>query len=148
MKSILYTIVATALISIVPFLISFNPECVPYRGIMIYSIFAILLFFPTVKEKCSHKKQKAIAFAITYVLVVAISLIDTKAIVDLLKISATYYLIPFATSAFALFILKDTKRIPLRYINTALFCALFLHFAMFIVADGQPFLTFTLMRLF
>lgn len=147
MKSILFVIVASALISIVPFLVTFNPECVPYRGIMIYSIFAILMFFTNIKERLQSKKKKAIAFAITYILVASISCIDSQAIYTLLEIkSVIYNLIPFVTTAIGLLILKDTKAIPLRHINLALFSTLFLHLAMSNTDIAQPVLTFTLIN--
>lgn len=148
MKSVLFVIVASALISIVPFLITFDPECVPYRGIMIYSIFTILMLFTNVKDRLQNKKKKAIAFAITYILVATISCIDSQAIYTLLKIdSILYNLIPFVTTAIGLLILKDTKAIPLKYINLALFSTLFLHLAMSNTDIAQPILTFTLIGL-
>ena len=148
MKSILFVIVASALISIVPFLATFNPECVPYRGIMIYSIFAILMFFTNIKERLQSKKKKAIAFAIAYILVATISCIDAQSIYTLLEIkSVIYNLIPFITTAIGLLFLKDVKAIPLRHINLALFSTLFLHLAMSNTDIAQPVLTFTLIGL-
>lgn len=148
MRSILFVIVASALISIVPFLITFDPECVPYRGIMIYSIFAILMLFTNIKERLQNKKKKAIAFAITYILVATISCIDSQAIYTLLKIDSILYdLIPFVTTAIGLLILKDAKAIPIRHINLALFSTLFLHLAMSNTDIAQPILTFTLIGL-
>lgn len=148
MKSILFVIVASALISIVPFLATFDPECVPYRGIMIYSIFAILMLSTNIKERLQGKKKKAIAFAITYILVATISCIDSQAIYTLLKIDSILYdLIPFVTTAIGLLILKDAKAIPLRHINLALFSTLFLHLAMSNTDIAQPILTFTLIGL-
>ncbi len=148
MKSILFVVVASALISIVPFLVTFDPECVPYRGIMIYSIFAILMFFTNIKERLQSKKKKAIAFAITYILVATISCIDSQAIYTLLEIkSAIYNLIPFVITTIGFLILKDTKAIPLRQINLALFSILFLHLAMSNTDIAQPVLTFTLIGL-
>lgn len=148
MKSILFVIVASALISIVPFLATFDPECVPYRGIMIYSIFAILMLSTNIKERLQGKKKKAIAFAITYILVATISCIDSQAIYTLLRIDSILYdLIPFVTTAIGLFILKDAKAIPLRHINLALFSTLFLHLAMSNTDIAQPVLTFTLIGL-
>ncbi|MCQ2102495.1 MAG: hypothetical protein MJY98_04650 [Fibrobacter sp.] len=148
MKSILFVIVASALISIVPFLITFDPECVPFRGIMIYSIFAILMLFTNIKERLQNKKKKAIAFAITYILVATISCIDSQAIYTLLKIDSILYdLIPFVTTAIGLLILKDAKAIPIRHINLALFSTLFLHLAMSNTDIAQPILTFTLIGL-
>lgn len=148
MKSILFVIVASALISIVPFLATFDPECVPYRGIMIYSIFAILMLSTNIKERLQGKKKKAIAFATTYILVASISCIDAQSIYTLLGIkSIIYNLIPFVTTAIGLFILKDAKAIPLRHINLALFSTLFLHLAMSNTDIAQPVLTFTLIGL-
>lgn len=144
MRSIIYVTVATALISITPFLISFNPECVPYRGIFIYSILAILLFFTNVKAKCVKKIQKVFTFVGTYTIVCTISLIDTKEIVELLKLSTIFYLISFVTTAFSLLLLKNVKSISIKRINLILFTILFLHLVFTNTDVNQPLLTFTL----
>lgn len=147
MKSILYVIVATALISVTPFLISFDPECVPYRGLMIYSIFAIFLIFTNLKERFS-KKAKITLFATTFICITAISIIDTWSIITLLKLNPIIYCaIPFATTAISLLILKDVKPIAFKNINLALFCILFLHLALSNTSLEQPILTFTLVGL-
>lgn len=147
MKNVLFVIVASALVSLGPFLALFDKECFPTHGLVCYSVFFILLLFTNIKAKLSSLGCRKILFAITYGLLVFISWIDLFDILELLQKAPGFYaLIPFVTPAIALVILKNSDAISIAKINLILFSVFFCHLLSFYTFLNQPILEFTLLK--
>lgn len=150
MKSFAYTLTATALVSLAPYLTLFNPECFPNaHGLFIFSILFILMLFTNIKEKVKSYKKKIIAvYVLTYTAVALISITDLHSITQLLKMDmGAYILLPLITPALALLLIKSLKPLSLSAINLALFSTLFVHLVTMNTDIGIPILSFTLLKL-
>lgn len=147
MKNLLLVIVASALVSLTPFIILFDKNCFPNHGIICFSVFLILLCFTNIKAKIKNANQQKILYTITYVLVVAISWIDMQSILNLLqKNTGVYGIIPFITAAIALIILKDSAAMQFKKINLIAFSIFFIHLISCYSFLNQPILDFTLLK--
>lgn len=148
MRNIIFTVIASALVSIAPFLALFDPNCFPTHGILIFGIFIVFLLYANIKAKIvSRKKSWILVFAV-YSLTVAVSWIDLQGILKLMdKTTGFYGIIPFVTPAIALLILKDVKAIPLRHVNLLAFSAVFIHLVSFYTSIiSYPILSFPILN--
>lgn len=144
MKSLLYIIIATALITIAPFLITFENGQDIKRGLFEYGIFAVLLIYVSLK-KYFHFYKKWILIATTYTILVILSWMDLQTILAVKKWSVEWYgIIPFAACALALVLLKDVKGFLFRQVNVILFVCFFAHFGAMKFYSEQPLFQFSI----
>lgn len=139
MQRLLYPLIASALITIVPFLMTFEKGQNIVRGLFGYEYFALLLLIVFVKSKLGHiyfaNKKELCAYAgKTLILISLIILIFIIAWLDLQNILAIkgwntgwYGLIPFATCGLAIAMVWKIKPFKFNAICFILFVALILH---------------------
>ena len=139
MKKLLYPLIASALITIVPFLLTFEKGQDIIRGLFGYEYFALLLLIVFVKSKLGHiyfanKKELRAYAGKTLILISLIILIFIIAWLDLQNILAIkgwntgwYGLIPFATCGLAIAMVWKIKPFKFNAICFILFVALILH---------------------
>ena len=144
MKSLLYLLVATALVTIAPFLITFEKGQDIKRGLLEYGIFALLLIYVSLK-KYFHFYKKWILIAAVYAILVILSWMDLQTILAVKKWSVGWYgVIPFAACALALVLLKDVKGFSFRQVNIILFVGFFAHFGAMKFYSEQPLFQFSI----
>ena len=81
MKKIVYPLIATALITIAPFLITFEKGQDIVHGLFCFSILALLLFFVLARD--SSIKMKTVALLAIYSLLFIVSVADLQNILFL-----------------------------------------------------------------
>lgn len=142
-KNLLYVFIATALVTIAPFLITFEKGQGIERGLFEYGIFAVLLIYVSLKSHISFRRKK-IFIATVYVLLVILSWIDLQTIFFVKKWSVGWYgVIPFVACALALVLVKDVSEITLRQVNIVLFISFFAHFGAMRIYSEQPLMQFS-----
>lgn len=143
MKSLLYIFAATAFVTILPFLTTFEKGQNIVRGLFEYGIFAILLFYVYLKGKCKNY-NKFIAVIMCGILLIAISWIDLQTILFVKGRNTDFYgLIPFIGSFFALILLHKVKGVSLHQVNVTLFICFFVHFISMRIYPDQPLFQFS-----
>ena len=143
MKSLLYIFAATAFVTILPFLTTFEKGQNIVRGLFEYGIFAILLFYVYLKGKCNFH-NKFIVVAICGILLMAISWVDLQTILFAQGRSVGFYgFIPFIGSCFALVLLHKVKGVSLHLVNVTLFICFFVHFISMKICPDQPLFQFS-----
>lgn len=124
---LLYPLIASALITITPFLATFEKGQDIVRGLFGYEEFAILLFFILVKNKLAKRAYAALLVA----LIVALFYIAWIDLQNLLAIKGWalgwYGLLPFATCGFALAMVWKVKPFRFNGILFILFVSLMTH---------------------
>lgn len=146
MKQILYPLIATALVTITPFLTTFEKGQDIVRGLFDYSILTLLLFLIYVKDRVKTK--------IKYLLLLIIGLLLlTTAVIDLQNI--LFYkgwsiswriIIPIATCVVSVLMLKMVKALTLNGISAFLFILLMSHFYLGSIYPEQPVLEFPIAK--
>lgn len=146
MKNFLYPLIATAMVTITPFLLTFEKGQDIIRGLFDYSILALLLLFIYVKERVRAQKKWFL------LLIVGISLF-VCAFVDLQNILAHKnwsigwrIIIPVVTCLVAMLMLKSVKSLSLNGIGVFLFTLLISHFYLFRIIPEQPILEFPIAK--
>ena len=143
-KNLLYVFIATALVTIAPYLITFEKGQGIERGLFEYGIFALLLFYVSLRNSVSFGKKNFFVAAV-YVLLVIISWIDLQTILVVKKWSVGWYgVIPFAACALALAMVKEVNEVSLRQVNIILFISFFAHFGAMRVYSEQPLMQFSI----
>ncbi len=143
MKSVLYILVATALVTIVPFLATFEKGQDIVRGLFEYGIFTILLFYLAINRRLS--RYKWISLLVAYVFLVMLSWIDLQTILFCKKQSAGLFaVVPFITCFLAMLFLKDIKGFSIRHASMILFISLFVHFGAMHFFPSQPIFQFSI----
>ena len=151
MKRLLYPLIACALITIVPFLLTFEKGQDIVRGLFDYEIFGLLLFIVFVKEKLlqntpKRTKQERTKF-IVFAAVLALSTIAliTFAWVDLQNQLAIkgwntgwYGILPFVTCCLAIAMVWQIKPFKFNNICFILFATLILHLEAYNQYPAQP----------
>lgn len=146
MKRLLYPLIACALVTIVPFLLTFENGQNIVRGLFGYEYFALLLIIVFVKEKMTKgglslrellrsSKQSILQFASWFfVLLLCILAFIWVAWIDLQNLLAIkgwstswYGILPFVTSALAIAMVWQIKPFRFNAICFILFVALILH---------------------
>ena len=158
MQRLLYPLIASALITIVPFLLTFEKGQDIIRGLFGYEYFALLLLILFVKEEISRSQSKtkaptsprvflqcpklslyAFIFILLCVLLFAIAWIDLQ---NLLAIKAQdtgwHGILPFATCGLAIAIVWKIKPFKFNTICFILFVSLILHLAALNYYAAQP----------
>ena len=134
--------ISTALMTITPYLLTFEKGQGIIRGLFEYGIFAVLLFYASLRKIFGEKKWFVPAF---YVLLVVLSWIDLLTILAEKKSDIGFYgLIPFLSSVVALALLKDVKGISVRNVNMILFVSFFAHFGAMKIYPDQPLMQFSI----
>jgi len=143
-KNLLYVFIATALVTIAPYLITFEKGQGIERGLFEYGIFALLLFYVSLRNRIPSGKKKFFVAAV-YVSLVIVSWIDLLTILVVKKWFVGWYgIIPFATCALALAMVKEVNEISLRQANVILFVSFFAHFGAMRVYSEQPLFQFSI----
>ncbi|MBO7061545.1 MAG: hypothetical protein J6W54_10710 [Fibrobacter sp.] len=146
MKRLLYPLIACALVTIVPFLLTFENGQNIVRGLFGYEYFALLLLIVFVKERLTKvglslrellrsSKQSLLRFALwSFALLLCILAFIWVAWVDLQNLLAIkgwntgwYGVLPFVTSALAIAMVWQLKPFKFSAICFILFVALILH---------------------
>ena len=141
-RTIFLVSISTALMTIAPYLLTFEKGQWIIRGLFEYGIFAVLLFYASLRKIFGEKKWFVPAF---YVLLVVLSWIDLLTILAEKKSDIGFYgLIPFVSSFAALALLKDTKGISIRNVNLVLFVSFFAHFGAMKLYPDQPLMQFSI----
>lgn len=132
MKKLLYPLIASALITIVPFLLTFEKGQDIVRGIFGFEYFAILLFIVFFKKKRW--------FLIPLVaLLFTIAWLDLQNILAIKNLSTGWYgLIPFVTCGIAIAMVWQIKPFKFNTIFFILFVALILHLEAYNQYAAQP----------
>lgn len=147
MKSVFFPGVATALVSITPFLLSFEKGQDIVRGLFDFSIFALLLVLVFVKNNCKVCKPLVLVFVIVLLFVVAfIDLGNLLAYKGGVKIG--YVFVPVITCSLAMAMVWRVKSVSINDIGVILFFSLVLHMGLFYLFPNQPLLEFPLIKAF
>lgn len=146
MKRLLYPLIACALVTIVPFLLTFENGQNIVRGLFDYEYFALLLLIVFVKEKMAKvglslrellrsSKQSLLRFGLwSFVLLLCILAFISIAWIDLQNLLAIkgwntgwYGILPFVTSLLAIAMVWQLKPFKFNAICFILFVALIFH---------------------
>ena len=141
MKRVLYPLIATALVTIVPFLSTFEKGQDIIRGLFDFSVLALLLVFLFVRDKVpfARKLLMAIIFVTLYVVAVA----DLQNILSYKGWRVGWrIIIPLATCLSAVVLLKPVKAFGLHGVSLFLFILLMAHFYLYQIFPSQPLLEF------
>jgi hypothetical protein len=132
MKKLLYPLVASALITIVPFLLTFEKGQDIVRGLFGFEYFAILLFIV-------FFKKKRLFLIPLVVLLFIIAWFDLQNLLAIKNWSTGCYgLIPFATCGIAIAMVWQIKPFKFNTICFILFVALILHLEAYYQYAAQP----------
>lgn len=144
MKRLLYPLIASALITIIPFLLTFEKGQDIIRGLFGYEYFALLLLITFVKSKL-----KKVTFTRTIILVVFIAILFAIAWIDLqnqlfIKGWSTGWFgsIPFVTCGLAVAMVWTLKSFKFNAICFILFITLVLHLETHNHYAAQPLVQF------
>lgn len=151
MKKLLYPLIAACLVTIAPFLLTFEKGQDIVRGLFCFSIFALLLLFVYFKEKCSRLWQSRALYivlaAVTSLAILAVAFIDLS---NLLAIKqwqiGLYALLPVATVAIALVMMKPVKAFSLYTISVVIFLTFVGHLVAMKFYPSQPLAVFPLIE--
>ncbi len=151
MKKLLYPLIAACLVTIAPFLLTFEKGQDIVRGLFCFSIFALLLLFVYFKEKCSGLWQSRTLYivlaAVTSLAILAVAFIDLS---NLLAIkqwqTGLYALLPVATVAIALVMMKPVKAFSLYTISVIIFLTFVGHLVAMKFYPSQPLAVFPLIE--
>lgn len=141
-KSLLYPLIGSALVTITPFLLTFEKGQDIVRGIFGFSVFVLLLLFVYV----CHKFRGVLRIAFLCVVVVTLFVIAWMDLQNLLAIkgwgTGWYGILPFATVILALVMQKPIKAFSIHAISFIVFVTLFAHLAWQNYYPVQPFAAF------
>lgn len=147
MKTVLYVLVATALITITPFLLTFEKGQDIVRGLFCYSIVVLLLFYLYIRDTQHVLKTKWFLLTLVCVAIYAVAFVD---LLNLLQIEnrkiGWLWVIPLLTCSISLVLLKSVPKIRLYTINVAMFVLLMLHLFMMQVLPSQPIFEFPIIQ--
>ena len=153
MKRLLYPLIACALVTIVPFLLTFEKGQDIVRGLFGYEYFALLLLIVYVKNRIKEipayagmTKKGLLRFALwSFVLLLCVLAFVWVAWIDLQNLLAIkgrsagwYGVLPFVTSALAIAMVWQLKPFKFNAICFILFIALILHLEAYNQYAAQP----------
>ena len=152
MKRLLYPLIASALVTIVPFLLTFERGQDVVRGLFDYEIFGLLLFIVLIKEKLLNSflakntyKSKSLNVTYATLLVILVIALVAVAWIDLQNQLAIkgwntswYGILPFATCGLAIAMVWQIKPFIFNNICFILFAALILHLEAYNLYAAQP----------
>lgn len=141
MKRVLYPLIATALVTIVPFLSTFEKGQDIVRGLFDFGVLALLLVFIFVRDKVSFLRKPLMMVVFVALCVVAIA--DLQNILSYKGGHAGWrIIIPLATCLSAVVLLKPVKALGLHGVSFFLFVLLMTHFYLYQIFPSQPLLEF------
>ena len=141
MKKILYPLVATALVTIAPFLCTFEKGQDVVRGLFDYSILALLLLFVYIMQ--SRSRMRMLLMGVIGIAVFVISVLDLQNILAYKNASVDWKnVIPVVSCIMAFFIVKSAIAMSLNGISAFLFIILMSHFFLYSLFSSQPLLEF------
>lgn len=144
MKPLLYIVVATALVTIAPFLITFEKGQDITRGLLEYGIFAVLLIYVSLKRRLLFYKKNVLV-GVTYAILAFLSWTDLLTIFAEKRWSiGVYGAIPFFTVLLSLIMLKNVRGLPLHRVSMILFVSFMVHFVAMRVCPSQPLFQFSI----
>lgn len=140
MMRLLYPLVASALITIAPFLLTFEKGQDIVRGLFGYSEFALLLLFALVKTILLPKYKWAWGLlGVLFALMVVVAWVDLQNLLAIKGWATGWYgVLPFVTCAFAVAILWKTPGFSLPAVSFILFVSLVAHLAAYNYYAAQP----------
>ena len=152
MQRLLYPLIASALITIVPFLLTFEKGQDIIRGLFGFEYFALLLFIIYIKNKLANETTSLRAFyknakqsililsiAINVFALFAVAWIDLQNLLAIKNWSTGWYgFIPFATCGLSIAMVWKVKPYKFNTISFILFAALFIHLAVSNQFPSQP----------
>lgn len=148
MNRLLYPLVASALITIVPFLLTFEKGQDITRGLIGYEYFALLLLFVLVKSKlraCATKQsmfRNLVCVVFLSVIVCALFAVAWLDLQNLLAIkgwaTGWYGVLPFVTCGLAIAMMWKVKSFSISAISFILFVALIAHLFAYNHYAAQP----------
>lgn len=150
MRKLLYPLIASALITIVPFLLTFEKGQNIIRGLFGYEEFALLLLLPLVKKAyaMSVGRRKTVLFCTVAGVLYAIVLIAWLDLQNLLSIKGWAMgwcgLLPFFTCALAIAMVWKSPAFSLNGFAFVMFVALVAHLAAYNQYAAQPLAQFPL----
>lgn len=151
MRKLLYPLIASALITIVPFLLTFEKGQDIVRGLFGYEEFALLLLLPLVKKAFARSvgRRKAVLFCAVAGVLFAIVLVAWIDLQNLLAIKGWamgwFVLLPFFTCALAIVMVWKLPAFSLNGFAFVMFVALAVHLAAYNQYAAQPLAQFPLM---
>ena len=145
MKNVIYPFIGAALVTIAPFLLTFETGQDIVHGIFSFSALLLLLVIAWVKHRFNRVKKIVLIFVVLLLLV--------STVVDLCNILALQskplglnILIPVGACSLAVIIVSRVKKMTLPMMNTIVFVTLGLHFFLLNVSLVQPLLEFPVTR--
>lgn len=145
MKRIVYLLVASALVTIVPFLVTFENGQDIVHGLIDFSILSLLLLFLFVRDTRVRIKIPLLVFLFTAMFMA--SVVDLQNILSYKGWAMSWrFIIPLITCSMAIFLLKPIKSFSLKGISLFLFVAFFSHFYLMLLFPSQPMLEFPVVR--
>lgn len=153
MNRLLYPIVASALITIVPFLLTFEKGQDITRGLIGYEYFALLLLFVFLKDKMPMSLRVAIAtkqsmfkslvcvvlLGVTVCALLAVAWLDLQNLLAIKGWSTGWYgVLPFVTCGLAIAMMWKVKPFSVSAISFILFVALIAHLFAYNHYAAQP----------
>lgn len=150
MTRLLYPLVASALITIVPFLLTFEKGQDIVRGLFGFEEFALLLLFALVKSKvrtaslrafCKNAKQSILMLALVIIDVAlfAVAWIDLQNLLAIKGWSTGWYgVLPFVTCGLAVAMMWKVKPFSVSVVSFILFVALIAHLFAYNHYAAQP----------
>ncbi len=145
MKKIVYPLIATALITITPFLVTFEKGQDIVRGLFCYSTLILSLFF--VYVKAIHWRLKFPLLVLIVVGLVFVSVGDLQNILSYKSWNMGWRVfIPVATCSLAVLLLKTAIPMKINGISAFLFALLIIHFYLMSVFPSQPLLEFPIAK--
>lgn len=148
MNRLLYPIVASALITIVPFLLTFEKGQDITRGLIGYEYFALLLLFVLVKSKlraCATKQSMfrnlvcVIFLSVIVCALFAVAWLDLQNLLAIKEWATGWYgLLPFVTCGLAIAMMWKVKPFSVSAVSFILFVALIAHLFAYNHYAAQP----------
>lgn len=145
MKQILYLLVASALITIVPFLVTFENGQDIIHGLIDFSVLALLLLFLFVRD--TKARTKIPLMTVLFTAMFLVSVVDLQNILSYKGWAMGWrVIIPLITCSMAILLLKPIKSFSIKGISLFLFIAFFSHFYFMLVFPSQPMFEFPIVR--
>lgn len=140
MMRLLYPLIASALITITPFLLTFEKGQDIVRGLFGYSEFALLLLFALVKTSLLPKYKWAWGLlGVLFALMIVVAWIDLQNLLAIKGWETGWYgVLPFVTCSFAVAMLWKTPGFGLPAVSFILFVSLVAHLAAYNYYAAQP----------
>lgn len=146
MRKILYPLIATALITITPFLITFEKGQDIIRGLFDYSILILLLFWVYAKDHIIAKLKFPFLSTIVCLLLL-VAFLDLQNILAYKNQPIGWRIvIPIATCIASILMLEPIKALTLNGISAVLFILLMFHFYSGHILPEQPILEFPIAK--